>query len=286
MTHYELLEIEPAASVEDVRAAFRRRAMATHPDLRRGNAADIRRANEEFSRLSNAYRELIDPAKRAAYDRRLETGGDGPPVGDGHSGQGRSRRRTPPPPPIPQDHGLADIDLRKYYEELDAIREEIWGTPRNTFIRDTLLHLGFLVLTIPIYVLLIRFAVAEWQAGRATLRVYAGSLTVPLLAIWSMWQLATRAARIKAAGGVLRFLKRRGRDRRHKPRRGSAIELGFMPILILAFGFVDASLIVITDRYVSGISQGVVLSLVPGVLLAWLGWRWWRGRGRSSRRTA
>jgi len=66
-THYDVLGVSRLASVEEVRAAYRARARAHHPDAG-GDPAAMRRLNA-------AWRVLGDPARRAAYDRLLATGG-------------------------------------------------------------------------------------------------------------------------------------------------------------------------------------------------------------------
>jgi len=61
--HYEVLQISPNADTETIRRVYRMQAQRFHPDnLDSGNA-------EAFRRISNAYEVLIDPQRRAAYDR-------------------------------------------------------------------------------------------------------------------------------------------------------------------------------------------------------------------------
>lgn len=71
---YAVLGVEPTASDREIRAAYRRRAKATHPD-RDGRS-------EEFIALTEAYETLIDPARRARLGRRQaapsETAATGP----------------------------------------------------------------------------------------------------------------------------------------------------------------------------------------------------------------
>lgn len=62
-THYEVLGVAPTASEEDVRHAYRRLAKTAHPDAH-GDPA-------RFTRLTEAYDVLSDPARRAVYDRDL-----------------------------------------------------------------------------------------------------------------------------------------------------------------------------------------------------------------------
>jgi hypothetical protein len=162
MTHYERLGVRPDPSLDDIRDAFRRQARQTHPDLCRGTVDETRRAHGAFCALSNAYRELIDPDKRAAYDARVLALS--------------AHRATGPPPDRP-------ADLSSYYAEWDATREEIWNAPRNEFVRETVLHVGFLVLAVPVHVVLLRHAFARGVTGTGAWRALAGSVTVPLLGL-------------------------------------------------------------------------------------------------------
>lgn len=66
-THYQVLGIDRDASQEDVRAAFRRRALETHPDKTGG-------ADAEFRAVSEAYNVLRDPTSRRIYDACMDAG--------------------------------------------------------------------------------------------------------------------------------------------------------------------------------------------------------------------
>lgn len=61
--YYRLLGVSRSASAEEIRQAFRARAMASHPD-RLGAAGD----DEVFRLVREAYQVLRDPLKRMAYD--------------------------------------------------------------------------------------------------------------------------------------------------------------------------------------------------------------------------
>jgi curved DNA-binding protein CbpA len=69
---YQLLGVPRGASGGEITRAWRRRAAAEHPDRRPRDAA----APARFRALTEAYRVLGDPARRAAYDRSL---GNQPP---------------------------------------------------------------------------------------------------------------------------------------------------------------------------------------------------------------
>lgn len=58
---YETLGVGRAAAAHEIKSAFRKAAKRAHPDAG-GNA-------DEFSRLNRAYLVLVDPDRRAEYDR-------------------------------------------------------------------------------------------------------------------------------------------------------------------------------------------------------------------------
>ena len=61
---YGLLGVHPGVSPEEIRLAYRQRAMMWHPD--RNNCVD---AEETFKLIRAAYDVLVDPSRRATYDR-------------------------------------------------------------------------------------------------------------------------------------------------------------------------------------------------------------------------
>jgi molecular chaperone DnaJ len=63
--YYEVLGVERDTSEEDVKRAYRKLAVKFHPDKNPGDQA----AEDRFKELGEAYEILIDPQKRAAYDR-------------------------------------------------------------------------------------------------------------------------------------------------------------------------------------------------------------------------
>ncbi|KAK6536926.1 hypothetical protein TWF281_001132 [Arthrobotrys megalospora] len=63
--HYAILGVPVTASENDIKAAYRTKAMITHPD-KNGNT---RAATEEFQKVQAAHECLKDPQKRREYDR-------------------------------------------------------------------------------------------------------------------------------------------------------------------------------------------------------------------------
>lgn len=61
--YYAILELQPGTTDKDIKAAYRRKAMALHPDRNRGQDTTSR-----FQALNEAFGVLSDPVARAAYD--------------------------------------------------------------------------------------------------------------------------------------------------------------------------------------------------------------------------
>lgn len=104
--YYAILEVERTADEKTIKAAYRKLALAYHPDRNRGNDE----AEEKFKAINEAYAVLSDPEKRSRYDRygtvdeSIPMGGDifdifasvfGANFG-GNFGGGRSRMQGQP----------------------------------------------------------------------------------------------------------------------------------------------------------------------------------------------
>ncbi len=68
---YAVLDVDPAATADQLRVAFRRAVLRHHPD-RSGASTGL--ATRRTSLLNRAWSELRDPARRRAYDGALERG--------------------------------------------------------------------------------------------------------------------------------------------------------------------------------------------------------------------
>jgi len=63
-THYKVLKVPPNASMEEIRSSYRNRVFETHPDRVKGR-------EEEFKRITAAFKVLSDEGQREAYDQSL-----------------------------------------------------------------------------------------------------------------------------------------------------------------------------------------------------------------------
>ena len=80
--YYEVLGVEKTASVEEIKKAYRKKAIQYHPDKNPGD----KQAEENFKEAAEAYDVLSDPQKRQRYDQFGHAGVGGASQGGGFGG--------------------------------------------------------------------------------------------------------------------------------------------------------------------------------------------------------
>lgn len=107
MDPYLLLEVPYAASIDDIKKAYRELAKKWHPDTNDGS----RDAEEKFKSIQAAYDCLIDPIKRAAVDlerKRRQEQAQAAMKAEAER-QARARAQAPPAPPPPQSNSTVNL---------------------------------------------------------------------------------------------------------------------------------------------------------------------------------
>jgi curved DNA-binding protein CbpA len=106
--YYDLLEIAPDSPAEEVKRSFRAQIARYHPDKVQHLGREFQSmAADRAAELTEAYRILSDPGRRAEYDRALAEGGatttspgGSEPTTARHQGaSGPQPASAPPPPP-------------------------------------------------------------------------------------------------------------------------------------------------------------------------------------------
>lgn len=67
--YYKILGVDRKASGDEIKRAYRKLALKTHPDRNPGD----NKAEEQFKEINEAYQALSDPEKRARYDQLGES---------------------------------------------------------------------------------------------------------------------------------------------------------------------------------------------------------------------
>jgi len=81
---YDILGIEQSASPDDVRRAYRKKALETHPDKLEPGASEAEKqdAEQQFHKVHEAFETLGDTVKRKAYDARLRARASPQPISE------------------------------------------------------------------------------------------------------------------------------------------------------------------------------------------------------------
>ena len=76
--YYDLLELTPIATKEEIQARFHQRSLLLHPDrhrsLKKSHPPVYERVNMIYKRVLEAYKVLVDPLQRPLYDSAMALG--------------------------------------------------------------------------------------------------------------------------------------------------------------------------------------------------------------------
>jgi len=119
--YYEILQVPPSASPEDIKAAYRRLVRKYHPDVNPNNA----NAERLFKSLGEAYKILSDPAQRRIYDQSLSPPPEKPDVRSAE----KAYKKPPPKPDPPVEPGPG---FKEMFDSLFGadVKEEIKPPPK------------------------------------------------------------------------------------------------------------------------------------------------------------
>lgn len=124
--HYALLEIQATATGDEVKRAYRAQIAKYHPDK-------VQHLGQEFhamaanraAELTEAYRILSDPGRRAEYDAALAAGGAArPSAAAAQSGTGAAGPGAPAPTTQRNDNGDQPIEGTRGFSHERASRDE------------------------------------------------------------------------------------------------------------------------------------------------------------------
>lgn len=82
--YYELLDVRPIADDDELKKAYRRKALQFHPDK---NPNNVEEATQIFASIRAAYEVLSDPQERAWYDSHKEQILNDEPIGTNQDGE-------------------------------------------------------------------------------------------------------------------------------------------------------------------------------------------------------
>jgi len=92
LDYYALLDVSPLASQREIREAYKKAALKTHPD-RVSHSDPTREARtQKFQHVNDAYYTLSDPNRRRAYDATRPSQGGGSGGGGFFGGTSQSRQ--------------------------------------------------------------------------------------------------------------------------------------------------------------------------------------------------
>ena len=138
--YYQVLQVDPSAEPEVIKAAYRRLADKYHPDRNKGADASAR-----MLEINEAYNVLGDDARRAAYDATFRgtalpppqgyQAGGGQPGAESHQQayQQAYQQTYQPPPPQPEKKGPYSAEISRTNPTLFVFLLDQSGSMKDQF---------------------------------------------------------------------------------------------------------------------------------------------------------
>jgi DnaJ-class molecular chaperone len=122
--YYLILRLTPTATADEIRSAYRRRALEVHPDVSGAGSGP-------FLELQEAYSVLSDPARRAVYDHREDEIPIRRSPAAGSAGDAVVRRRAEPLIPARPAGDFEEVSLFRSFEtffpSFEEVFERLWS---------------------------------------------------------------------------------------------------------------------------------------------------------------
>ncbi len=117
MTYYDILDISPLATSEEVRQAYRELVEIHHPDRMQTLRGEVQeRAGSRLKQINEAYHILRDPERRARYDAQMHQGGE----------------RGAPAPVAGEATSSLEARLAEIEQQIVQLAQQIqWARPRG-----------------------------------------------------------------------------------------------------------------------------------------------------------
>lgn len=142
--YYHTLGVSQKASQDEIKRAYRKKAMASHPDVN-----DTPGATATFLRINEAYEILSDPDKRNVYDHRLNGR-----VRAASDATAKARRDATYRDWVAQANARARQSARMSYDDFKRSRfdraEETVFLYLQFLIMGAMILMGFFILTLPV----------------------------------------------------------------------------------------------------------------------------------------
>ena len=130
-SHYQILRVSVNATEQEIKRAYRRAARRAHPD--HGGDPAV------FRQVTLAYETLVDPRRRAEYDRRYASTPSAAPSGTGNDAPRTASRTTVHRPNVPRNTaGDAPVYVPAFDDPLEVpllspaeASQQVHGMPRK-----------------------------------------------------------------------------------------------------------------------------------------------------------